>query len=477
MRLYSFFRHIFRLASHLYFVEVRSIGKDQVPEDGPTILAANHPSSLLDSILLSIELPRQVHYLAKSELFRSPILASLYRRIGAIPINRGARADDNENTFKHVYDLLDRGGCIGIFPEGRNSPALQVANLRSGTARMALAAEARHNYELGLQIIPVGINFENRELFLSAALLRFGAPIKVADYAEMHQKDRKLAIRTLTNDVEQALRKEAMHISDLRLGQLVEDLGAVYHEAINEPIEARAARRSWGILRRTLEKTRAWFRPASVNHDSLSAIFEGRRSLNDALSRASVAEPELVEDLRNRVDRYKAHLRQTHLKEDLKQSFAQPIRERLIRLRMTLYAVLMAPVAFFGLVHNFLPYFVTKIISRRFQDEAVRTFAYFGVGTLAFVGFYFLCWLWLWQFTERDLSTSLIYIGLLPPTGLLCLRYRGHITQYRDKILVRTFFHTNANLINLLHEERQEIVYRLQLLDERYGDPELDAEL
>lgn len=472
MRLYSFFRNIFRLASHLYFVEVRSIGKEQVPEQGPVILAANHPSSLLDSILLSIELPRQVHYLAKSELFRSPVLASLYKRMGAIPINRGIRADENEQTFLHVYELLERGGCMGIFPEGRNSPALQVANLRSGTARMALAAEERNNYQLGLTIIPVGINFENRELFLSAALLRFGAPIVVADYAELHQQDRKQAIRTLTSDVEQALRREAMHISDLRLGQLVADLGAVYHEAISEPAEAVKARRNWGILRRTLDKIRSWFRPAAVNHETLAAIFEGRRSLNDALSRAAVAEPEMVEDLRNRVDRYKDHLRQTRLKADLKQSFAQPIRERLIRLRMTLYAVLMAPVAFFGLIHNLLPYVVTKVISQRFNDEAVRTFAYFGIGTLAFVGFYFLCWLWLWQFTDRDLSTSLIYVGLLPPTGLICLRYRGHITQYRDKILVRTFFRTNADLINLLHEERQAIVYRLQRLDERYGDPE-----
>ncbi|MFC3852947.1 lysophospholipid acyltransferase family protein [Salinispirillum marinum] len=472
MRLYNTIRQVLRLATHLYFVEVRSTGRDQVPEEGPVILAANHPSSLLDSVLLGVELPRPVSYLAKSELFRTRWLAALYRSVGAIPLKRGVGSDELESTFEQVYELLERGGCIGIFPEGRNSPALKVANLRSGTARMALAAEERNQYRLGLTIVPVGINFENRELFLSAALLRFGEPIQVADYAELHRTDRKRAIRELTADLGAALRREAMHIEDARLSALINDLGAVYHKAIAEPADEITRSPSTGWLRAIWEKWRAFFRPASVNPESLAAVFDGKRSLNDALSRAAVVEPELIDELRTRVERYKDHLRQTKLKQDLKQSFDQPLRERLIRLRMTLYAVLMAPIALYGWVHNVVPYVITKLISHRFKDEAVRAFSYFGVGTLAFAGFYFLYLLWLWHFTPRDLSNSLLYIATLPPTGLLCLRYRGHITQYRDKILFRTFFYTNANLMRQLQEERQAIIYRLQILDERYGDPE-----
>lgn len=473
MTLYSVIRQFLKFATRLYFVEVSSVNKELVPDKGPVILAANHPSSILDSVLLSTELPRPLHYLAKSDLFKSPILAALYRRVGAIPVHQGAKAEQNEETFVNVYELLERDRCVGIFPEGRNSPTMQVGKLRTGTARMALAAEQRNLWKLGLKVVPVGLNFESRELFLSAVQLRFGEPITVADYREQYEADPKATIRKLTSRLEKQMRQLTLHIEDRRLTQLVKDLGNIYSTEVAMRAEAEDDKRN-RIRRsprlRPLQKIISWFRPQMIEPINIASNLESRQEISQVLSAANRQESEVVDDLRNRVDRYQAHLRQTYLKDDLKQRFDQPIKERLIRLRMTLYALLMAPIALFGFVHNAVPYLFSLFMGMRFRDEAVRGFAYFGVGVLAFALTYTLFWFWMWQFTDRSLAGSLIYLATLPPTGFVCLRYRGRVMQYRDKILVRTFFRNQENLTALLREERGEIIEQLQILRGRYGN-------
>ncbi len=475
MTLYSVMRQLLKFATRLYFVEVSTVDKEKVPAQGPVILAANHPSSILDSVLLATELPRPVHYLAKSELFKSPLLSALYKRMGAIPIERGLQPEQHEQTFLRLYELLERERCVGIFPEGRNSPQMQVAKLRTGTARIALGAEKRNNWKLGLNVVPVGLNFESRELFLSAVQLRFGNPISVGDYQADYEENPKAAIRALTNAMEQQLRELTLHIEDRNLTRLVKDLGEVYSTEVAAraeatPGEKRVLRRSQSRLGRLGQKLLSWFRPQMIEPVDISSNLKGRQQISSILGKASTQEPETVEDLRNRVDRYQAHLRQTYLRDDLRQSFEKPLKERLIRLRMTLYSLLMAPIALFGLIHNIVPYLFSLFMGQRFQDEAVRGFAYFGFGVLAFAFTYTLFGFWMWQFTDRSLAGSLIYLATLPPSGFVCLRYRGRVMQYRDKILVRTFFRTNENMTALLREERSEIIERLQWLHQRYGN-------
>ncbi|MDR9468809.1 1-acyl-sn-glycerol-3-phosphate acyltransferase [Marinospirillum sp.] len=470
MRLYRILRYLLRLLVHVYFLRVDSSSQDKVPATGPVILAANHPSSILDSVLLTTELSRPVSYLAKSELFRSPLLARIYTSLGAIPIQRGQGEAAKRTAFQQVFQRLEEGKCVGIFPEGRNSPHLQLANLRSGTAQMALEVEANNEYQLGLVVVPVGINFQNRELFMSSVLLRFGEAVRVADFADLHQRDPQEAILQLTRHLEQRLRQEANHIEDLRLSQLIEDLGGVYQQAINNrPLDEAPPTGRWQQLKSWFL---GWIRPRQITPEDLKELFEGRSQLNQALSRASLLEPELVDDLSQRVNRHKDHLRQFKLRDALDQNFAQPLKERFMRLRMTLYALGMAPLALYGLIHNLLPWLVARFFGKRFHDEALRTFAYFGVGVAAFLGTYLLFGFWLWRFTDRNLTGSLIYLATLPPTGLIALHYRGRITQYRHKILVRTFLRKRESLMQKLEDERQSIIRQLEKLHERYAEPD-----
>ncbi|MFO8032189.1 MAG: 1-acyl-sn-glycerol-3-phosphate acyltransferase [Desulfohalobiaceae bacterium] len=476
MQLYSILRNIMRIAAHLYFVDIQSTGKENLPGKGPLILAANHPGSILDAVLLSAQVPRRIHYLAKSEFFRFPFFSTLFKGLGAIPIYKPDRelehARRNAQAFQQVYEVLQDKGCIGIFPEGRNSPQRQVAELRTGTARMALGAEAENNYQLGVGIVPVGLSFESRELLLSSVLLSFARPIWLADYAELHQERPEEAVRALTNELQQALRREALHVEDLRLGQLVADLSAILQPepGVKRSKQAGQAAASADRIRRSAwQRFSGWFRPVAKAEQDLQSTLRTRQNTNQDLSQILARDPEALEELRRDVDRYKDHLSQARLREDLSQHFERPVQQRLIRLRMTLYALLMAPLALVGFVHNLLPYLLTLVSARIFKEEAIRGFAYFALG-IFFFSFCYLIYAGLfWQYIARGIPWCVLYLAALPCTGFICLRYRRTIMRYRDKILVRTLLQSKEHLRRSLQQERQNIISRFQELRRLYS--------
>lgn len=477
MSLYRFILWLLRVFSHLYFVEVRALNTERIPPSGPVILAANHPASILDAILMALQTRRQIHFLAKSGLFRNRFVGALLRRVGAIPVYRTGEAEGssarNVEVFKKVFELFERGGCLGLFPEGRNSPFGQVFNLRSGTARIALGAEARNEFHLGLTIVPVGLTFERRELFLSTVLLRFGQPIHVVDYFDLHRKDPEAAVRQLTLDLQAALRREAMHVEDSQIGELAEDMAGVLGYRIAAAGPEKGALKHPGVekprsrMKRWIWKVLDWYRPDAENtHAHLEARMQHREHVTRILTKAALRDPSSVAALRLGVNRYKDHLQQNELSRFVKGPLDQPVTERLIRLRMTIYALIMAPVALFGLVHNAVPYLVTRFSSRLVKDEAVRAFALFGVGFLAFSATYGGIGFWLWYDAGMDLKWVAVYLALLPPAGFSALRYRRNILVYRNKILVRTFFWNNEELVELLRRERREIIERFRALAE-----------
>ena len=99
----------------LFFLIFRPkvIGKSNIPKNGSVVLAGNHTNNL-DSVMLIAVVSRQVHFLAKIELFKG-IFGVIVRGLGCIPVNRKIHDKD---ALKSAKDVLSEGSVIGIFPEG-----------------------------------------------------------------------------------------------------------------------------------------------------------------------------------------------------------------------------------------------------------------------------------------------------------------------------------------------------------------------
>ena len=123
-----------------FFYRVRVEGIENVPADGPAILASNH-ISFSDSIFLPLVLRRRVTFVAKAEYFEDPKTAWFFRAMGQIPIKRtGGSA--SEGAMAAARDVLDGGGLFGIYPEGTRSPDGRLYKGHTGVARLALQTRA-----------------------------------------------------------------------------------------------------------------------------------------------------------------------------------------------------------------------------------------------------------------------------------------------------------------------------------------------
>jgi 1-acyl-sn-glycerol-3-phosphate acyltransferase len=149
----------------------RAIGAEHVPASGPVILAPNHFSQW-DHFFAGVYLRRKIRFMAKSQLFTNPVIKFIFWHGGPFPIRRGHQ---DEEAFKTAYEILGRGGCLLMYPEGGRSRSGGLAQPRPGVGRIAL--------ESGVPVIPVAIHGSQgvrrwRKLRFPKVTVQYGEPMR-----------------------------------------------------------------------------------------------------------------------------------------------------------------------------------------------------------------------------------------------------------------------------------------------------------
>lgn len=120
-------------------------GREHEPPEGAFLAVSNHWSAF-DPPVLGAALRRKVHFMAKQELFEIPILRGWMRCIGTFPVRRG---EPDRQAIRAALQVLQRGGVVGMFPEGTRNPRGYLLPAEPGAAFLALKAQ--------VPILPVGI--------------------------------------------------------------------------------------------------------------------------------------------------------------------------------------------------------------------------------------------------------------------------------------------------------------------------------
>jgi 1-acyl-sn-glycerol-3-phosphate acyltransferase len=130
----------------LLLYRTRAIGVKNVPKTGPLLLAPNHFSQM-DHFFVGLYLRRQVRFMAKSQMFGTPVLTYIYSHGGVFPVRRG-HAD--EEAFKTAFTILEQGGMLLVYAEGGRSRSSELGEVKPGIGRIAL--------ESGVPVVPVAIH-------------------------------------------------------------------------------------------------------------------------------------------------------------------------------------------------------------------------------------------------------------------------------------------------------------------------------
>jgi len=211
-----------KVALRIYFQRIEVTGLEHVPLDTPVIFVMNHPNALVDPVFLLCLAPRRVSFLAKAPLFRMPVIGYLVKAMDSLPVYRqqdeGSDMRKNQETFIAARKLLARGGTIGICPEGVSHDAPGLKPIKTGAARISLAAVSTGEVS-DLKIVPAGLYYTSKTSFRSSALLYFGNPISVEPVTlDADGNPPRDAVRRLSDQIEKALRNvilDAQHEEEL----------------------------------------------------------------------------------------------------------------------------------------------------------------------------------------------------------------------------------------------------------------------
>jgi 1-acyl-sn-glycerol-3-phosphate acyltransferase len=327
----------FRRVIRLYFREIERIGTPPPADTRGRVFVSNHHNALIDPVLVLTDTACEISPIAKSTLWDVPGLRWLLDRAGAVPIVRkkdapGKSAADNDATFDTIAAHLASGGNILIFPEGTSHSEPQLAPLRTGAARMLVAAEARRGTPQTFQA--VALEFDARDDFRSRCLVLWGPVRRLADVAGTGE-DRVASITAqMDADLRELLVEGATHEERRLIARVAEMLA-------NDEGDASLA--GWNAIGRQVEHAGKTLRGVK---------------------------PEVVEQVQAKVEAYYAELAKYGLTDAQLATARAAVHEPRSR---WIERALLAPLAMPGFALYALPYFIPRMVARRYDPDAVST--------------------------------------------------------------------------------------------------------
>ncbi len=226
---YRFLRALLKIALNCFYKNIKLEGNWKQAQEGPLIIAANHPNSFLDAILISCYLNRPLHFLARSDVFKQKWADRILRKMHLIPVYRLQEGKENMHknaaTFLEAEKLLEKNGALIIFVEGVSIPDRQLKPIKKGLCRIAFGFEEKQQFSAGTQVLPIGIFYEDIPRFHTRIILSAGRKLNIADYQKKWDQNENKAFQAFNDNLRLelemvTLRSIRMNEFDLAINQI-----------------------------------------------------------------------------------------------------------------------------------------------------------------------------------------------------------------------------------------------------------------
>ncbi len=333
-----------RLGLKFYYKKVEIQGKENIPQGKPIIFAANHQCTFLDPILISVNSGQQPAFLTRSDVFKNPTVRKFLHSIRMLPIYRQPDGPDfiekNQVIFENCMCLLEHNKSFMIFVEGSHSNQRKLRILKKGFARMAFDTLERNNYDLDIQIVPVGINYEDFYKFRKKVLINFGKPIRVMDYVEEYKSNPRPTLNKIKKDLHAQMIPLLIHIKSKEYYETYEHL---------REIELETSRQKLGL-----------------GEAKYADTVKAEQYLIQAVEKLETNEPEKMQALAVKVNNYQERLQthkfRNHLFEEKQANVASLILQGV-------FFLLTLPIHLYGVLLHYITYKVPPSFSKKnFKD-------------------------------------------------------------------------------------------------------------
>jgi glycerol-3-phosphate O-acyltransferase / dihydroxyacetone phosphate acyltransferase len=350
-----------------FFRRIEVSGLEHVPAHGGGVVVSWHPNGLIDPALILTQFPRRVVFGARHGLFKVPVLGTLMRTIGTVPIYRaedghpgaeGDRKSANQASLDALARAIAEGSFSALFPEGVSHDDPHLRELRPGVAKLYYQAR-RLSSGAPPVIIPVGLHYDDKHVFRSSALVRFHPPLVLPP---------DLDVTPAKDEPADLLRERQQCLMRVIEGTLHDAVGATEDWRIHQAIH-RARK-----LVRAERSARAGAEPGQPNMRERELGFARVRK---AYLERVKSHPEEVKRARRRLEEYDADLRTLGLDDhelDQDPRLGSPRLFAWIALQLVGVFLLLPPVVLVGTVVNFPTAALLWVLGRAFaskvKDEA-----------------------------------------------------------------------------------------------------------
>ena len=426
---YLFLKYLMRLALNSYFRVIKVSGQENIPKEGPILFVSNHPSTLMDPIVIGVFVQHEIYFLAAAEFMGKGLLKFIMEKwFNMIPIYRPStqpsKSVNNKLIFEKCFSHFKSRGSILIFPEGTSVTQKRLLPVKTGAARMVLGAEKDGSPSIA--VIPIGLNYSDPHTFQSELFVSIGKPIYTAELGLDVMNDEFEKAQKLTEEIEIQLKENVIHLEDEKL------------DSIFSKIRILAQRQ---------------FQDSPKEKRPLDTRFHLDQQIQDGLHFYNEHHPEVIEMMNHKLDNYLNRARFYGL-HDVSVFQASP--------KISWYdygrIIVGTPIFAFGFLANALPYYLTIWIFRRLKvSESFHGSIGFSIGIVLF-----LAWYMGWAIFIGKLSGLWWLGGILVIFSYLCGRFTLHflslVYQLREKGNLKSIFRRNRNVFESLRAEREELM-------------------
>lgn len=432
--LYRIIKIVVKLGMRLYYKEIKVKNVEALDHNGPIIVIANHPNTIMDAWLVSFVTKQPIYFMAKGTFFNSKLKMRFMRSLNLIPINRAnesrTQGVSNEASFEECFKVLEEGRTLVIYPEGSSFLERQLRELKSGTARIALEAENRNNGQLNLKVVPMGLIYLQAEKFRSSVLVNIGKGMSVVNYLEEFKANNSAAAKKLTEEFRSQLEKVLVTTQNKEQEALIDELVVC--------MSSRYAGTNNGV------------------EDSVQLMLKVRNQIEFY----SLMEPWKIEEIQLLLRNINWRIEKMHIKADfLDRRFRSVMFIRQIMMSIIIVLVGM-PLFIAGFLFNFLPYKLTDLILPR-MVESVEYHAAVAIimGLLLYPLNYFGCLYLIDSFViELNWIVKISLFFMMPLLGVFAHAFYRYLIHISTKINYLFLVMNDKEALVELQNQRKKLV-------------------
>lgn len=443
---YDLLKLICRVALRIFYQKIDISGIKYIPAKGPLLIVANHPNTFMDPIVIASLCKQEVFFIAKSTVFNSPFRKWLLQKMNLIPVYRRedgpVNPEANNSTFLKCFEFLETAGTLLIFPEGNSFNQRRLRPLKTGAARIALGAAARHDFKQEITILPVGLNYSEPTLFRSKILVNIAPPIFASSYAGIFREDQGKAYKLMTEHLRVALEAQIIHTHTDEDDELLEQIEAVYKSKLLPGLGTGLPKpEEEFLLTRRMVASLAYFKKSN---------------------------PEKVIQVKGKLKEYLQNLEQHKLTDKVLYNSSGKLHSGGWLVWAGLYLVIGFPVYLYGLLTNYIPYIIPARVANALTEEAEFIAPILmTTGIFTFPLFYTLEVYLFWYFT-KNVFLVFCFVLSLPVAGFYVLHYYRYLKKVWATLKLKALYSQKRQMFNNIWQQRQELIAELDLAREQY---------